>query len=781
MNLIFVTWEHPPDFGGGIGTYVHAASRALAARGHDVRVVTVSRQPYPQREFVDGVQIIRLPVSPGTGPEPAATLKTWQHRSDSVAELLEKLCRAPVDLIEFADYRGEGFTWLTAGRGADRPRSVIRLHTNLSVLARYNSAQPRVRVLEEYENQAIAAADHLLSPSQALAREMQSLLPQLPAIETSPHPVDPVFLDAPPAATAAGDEILYVGRLEQRKGVEALIEAAARVLDECPTARLALAGGDTAWSPAEPSTQRRLQQRVAARHRARVTFLGPVPRPALRERVAAARVCVFPSLFENFPNTCLEAMALGRPVIGTDNSGMAEMIENGVSGVIVPAGDTDELGRALVELFQAPEERRIAMGAAARRRVSQHYASDVIARDLEHLYARLVAASAPPLAARPTVSATASPPKVAIIVPCFNHGAFVRDALDSIRGQTHRHVETVIVDDGSTDAGTRRTLDELRAQGWSVIRQENQGLAAARNTGVRATSAPYFVPLDADDRISPDFVERLLPALQANPALGYAYSTVEFFGAAQGGWECPPYDPRKLLVENLSVATALVRRSAFDEAGGYQRDMIYGFEDWDFWLALLSLGYHGTRVDGPRFYYRKHAGGSMLSETQKRRGEMVHQMIAHHRTLFAQTLELALATKDRMFFQAHQDAWRLREHIADASARGHMPPAPPTTVDDELYQELLAQAELDHIQNSNLWRALQRLKRNPAYRAYARLRFGRDWERAPEAADPRTRLRDLKASRGFRAIQWLKRTSLYRWYARRKYGDEFEAATRPGG
>ncbi len=781
MNLIFVTWEHPPEFGGGIGTYVHAASRALAARGHEVRVVTVSRQPYPLRECVDGVQIIRLPVSPGTGPEPAATLKTWQHRSDSVAELLDKLCRTPVDLIEFADYRGEGFTWLTAGGGAARPRSVIRLHTNLSVLARYNSAQPRVRVLEEYENQAIAVADHLLSPSQALASEMRSLLPQLPAIEISPHPVDPAFLDAPPSSAAARDEILYVGRLEQRKGVEVLIDAAARVLDACPTARLALAGGDTAWSPGEPSTQRRLLQRIATHHRARVTFLGALSRPALRERVAAARLCVFPSLFENFPNTCLEAMALARPVIGTDNSGMAEMIEHGVSGVIVRSGDAEELARAMVELFQTSSARRDAMGAAARQRVIERYAPDVIARDIERLYARLVAASARPAAAPTTIATAVSPPTVAVVVPCFNHGAFLRDALDSIRAQTHSQIETVIVDDGSTDAETRRTLDELRSQGWSVIRQENQGLAAARNTGVRATNAPYFVPLDADDRISPDFVERLLPALQANPALGYAYSTVEFFGAAQGGWECPPYDPRKLLVENLSVATALVRRSAFDEAGGYQRDMVYGFEDWDFWLALLALGYHGARVEGPRFHYRKHAGGSMLSETQKRRGEMVHQMIAHHRTLFAQTLELALATKDRMFFQAHQDAWRLREHIADASSRGQMPPAPPTTVDDELYQELLAQAELDHILNSNLWRALQRLKRNPAYRAYARLRFGRGWERAPDAADPRTRLRDLKASRGFRAIQWLKRTSLYRWYARRKYGEAFEAATPPGG
>ena len=86
-------------------------------------------------------------------------------------------------------------------------------------------------MLEEFENQAIANADHLLSPSRALANELRSLVPQSPQIEISPHPVDPAFLEPGPVAHA-GDEILYVGRLEQRKGVEVLVDAAARLLTE---------------------------------------------------------------------------------------------------------------------------------------------------------------------------------------------------------------------------------------------------------------------------------------------------------------------------------------------------------------------------------------------------------------------------------------------------------------------------------------------------------------------------------------------------------------------
>lgn len=359
-----------------------------------------------------------------------------------------------------------------------------------------------------------------------------------------------------------------------------------------------------------------------------------------------------------------------------------------------------------------------------------------------------------------------SDPPVAIVIPCYNHGKFLPETLDSVRNLNYPRLEVVVVDDGSTDALTLQTLEQVRAAGTRVIRQDNAGLAAARNTGIRATSAPYYVALDADDKLDPQFIRRLLPPLLADDTLGYAYSHVKFFDASAGSWECPEYDPRRLLVENLSVATAVVRRRAFDEAGGYQPDMVYGFEDWDFWIALLAIGYHGRCVPEPLFFYRKHAGGSMLSQTQKRRSEMVQRMIEHHRALFAQCLELSLATKDRMFFAAHMDAWRLREQLA----AGGIAPQSATTVDDEVYQALLAKAELDYIENSNFWRAFQKLKRNPLYRAAARVRFGPGWDAPPSENDPRVRLAQVKASRAWRMIQLLKATPMYRWYAVKKYG-----------
>jgi len=770
MRIVFVSWEYPPQFGGGIGTYVDAASGGLASRGHDVTVVTVSREPYPAREIRNGVTVLRAPFSSPAGDDVVSTLRTWQSRADAVAEVLGKLT-APgdVDVIEFCDYRAEGITWLTQTPRQCRPLSVVRLHTPLSVLYAYNTGHARSLVLEALEHQAILAADAVLSPSAALERELRSRLPELGEVTLSPHPVDAMFLAATPAQPAdETDEILYVGRLEERKGVETLVAAAQRFLPKLPGARLVLVGGDTLKSAAQPSMRAVLAAMLPRELRGRVEFVDRVPRETLVERYRRARLCVFPSHFENFPNTCLEAMALGKCVIGGANSGMAEMIEDGRSGVIVPSRDADALAAAIEHHYAAPADARARLGAAARARVLAHYAPDVIARDLETCYANARKAGSPRVPGGPGVPPGSSTlqPRVAIIIPCFNHGRFLPETLASVEALRWPSLECVVVDDGSTDPQTLDTLADLARRGTRVIRQENAGLAAARNTGVRATDAPFYIPLDADDRLDPAFIAQLLPPLLADPALGYSYSHVRFFDAAAGGWECPPYEPRRLLVENLSVATAVIRRRAFDEVGGYQPDMLYGFEDWDFWLALLSIGYHGVCTPAPLFHYRKHAGGSMLTETQKRRAEMVRKMIEHHRTLFATTLEVSLAQKDQMFFAAHMDAWRLREHVAAAGG------AAASTVDDELYQALLARAELDHIENSRAWRTMQRVKANPLFTALARLRYG------PGAGQPSAdetvaqRLARIKTSRTYRTIQWLKKNPLYRWYARRRYGSQ---------
>lgn len=732
MRIVYVSWEFPPQIGGGIGTYVHAVSRILAARGHEVAVVTVGREAFPTREVADGVTVIRLPGVEPRGGGPLDVLRNWRDRSRAVADVLGKLQRSGVDLIEFPDFRGEGVAYLSETVAGRRPVCVLRLHAPLAVVNAYNPGRTRHEVLEQYELTAIAKADRVVSPSRAVAIELQRRLGPV-VVDASPHPVDPDFLaagvGAPPAGLVAGNDVLYVGRVEPIKGSETLVRAAVRMLHECPGSRLVMLGGDTERSAREPSMRAVLGGIVPRDLSDRLTFREPVARGVLVEAIRQARFCALPSHFDNFPNTCLEAMALGAVVVAGANSGMAEMIEDGVSGVLVPSGDVDALAAALVRVWNMTPEQRRRIGTAAHRRIEERYSPGVVGAEIERLYDGYLRGHGT-VEPRPAVAPAPrrlSPPRVSVVVPCYNQGAFLAEALASVRAQTWPHVECVVVDDGSTDAVTLAALDAARRDGVRVLSQPNAGLAAARNAGIRATDAPYVVPLDADDAIEPGFVEALLGPLDSDASLGFAYGHVRFFGAAQGGWECPPYDPRRLLYENLTVATALLRRRAFEEAGGYREDMVYGYEDWDLWLAMLSLGWRGCCVPQPLFRYRKHPGGSMLSRMADRRAEMVRRMVEHHPRLFA-----AIAGPGRS--------------------------SEPEEL-DPILGRLALEAELSHIENSRLWRLVRSLRLAPAEQS--------------AATEPANRLARIKASIPYRMIRAFKRLPVYRWYARRRYGPDF--------
>lgn len=806
-RYIFVSLEYPPAFGGGIGTYVSAMTRILASQGHEVTVLSVTESPAPTRERLDigphGLEVIRVPLPQGTGEEPGWTLSVWNELSQRFAGILNKIVRhaggpSAIDAIEFPDYRGEGLAYLSGTPRSQRPPCIIRLHTPCVVLSQYNRARTNHGVLEAFEVEAMRLADQLVSPSQALVNELERLCTGLPPMRVLPYPSDPMFLGIDPESERSklgishdedsAREILYVGRLEERKGVETLIAAAPQILANCPKSTLHLVGGDLFRSPDQPSMLRHLQTMIPPGYRDRIVFHGRIPREDLIERYLRARVCVFPSLFENFPNTCLESMALARPTIGTDNSGMAEMIEHGVTGVIARSGDIDSLSRSVVELYRAPVRARARMGAAARESVSSRYQPELIGHEYVRVMSEASGRKATPrsFVPRPSLAARrslATRPGVAVVIPCFNHGAFIRETIASVRKQTVAAQEIIVVNDGSTDRATLEVLEGLPRLGARVIHQENRGLAAARNAGIRASNTEYFVPLDADDCIEPEFIEKLQVPLKRTPTLGYCYSHVRYFGAVTGEWKCPQYEAVRLLVGNLSVATALVRREAFDLTGGYDESLRKGFEDWAFWLSLLSMGYHGFCVPEPLFRYRKHSSGSMLTSTQQARSEILHQLITGHPELFSHNLPWALVEKDRMFFDDHLRASRSDVELGDARERiaylerrladlGH-PERAPASARQNIEPQVVVR-ELDSLLRSRTYRTITRLKELPVYRAYADRRYGPGWESHHEIGSPEERLQRIRNSRGYKVMVTLKKTPVYKVWANWHYGQKAE-------
>lgn len=221
--------------------------------------------------------------------------------------------------------------------------------------------------------------------------------------------------------------------------------------------------------------------------------------------------------------------------------------------------------------------------------------------------------------------------RVAVVVPCFDDGATLREALDSLAGEEAH--ELVVVDDGSTDPETLDVLAGLEREGTRVVRRENGGLAAARMTGVEATEAPYVFPLDADDVLVPGALAALADTLDAAPKAAVAWGGLRLFGAFE--LHVPPadaLDPWELTYLSDVPGTSLVRRTALLEAGGWS--LARGYEDWDLWLALVERGWSGVRVD--RDVLRVRQGRSRLNARWlERHGDFAAELRRRHPELFA--------------------------------------------------------------------------------------------------------------------------------------------------
>ncbi|MGH2343779.1 MAG: glycosyltransferase family 2 protein, partial [Chloroflexota bacterium] len=200
--------------------------------------------------------------------------------------------------------------------------------------------------------------------------------------------------------------------------------------------------------------------------------------------------------------------------------------------------------------------------------------------------------------------------RVSIVIPCYNYGRFLREAVESALAQTLPAHEILIIDDGSTDQSPTIARALAALPGVRLIEQTNQGAVATFNAGVRAGVGEYFVVLSADDRLDPYFLERTVPLLRDQPGTAYVFTAYRMFGARRRSLPALPYSGRRLRLRPYISATSLVRRSAFDEVGGFTTNMEGGVEDWDFFLALEQRGWSAVALPEVLFHYRQHERGN---------------------------------------------------------------------------------------------------------------------------------------------------------------------------
>lgn len=214
--------------------------------------------------------------------------------------------------------------------------------------------------------------------------------------------------------------------------------------------------------------------------------------------------------------------------------------------------------------------------------------------------------------------------QVAAVITSYNQGSMICEAVESVCAQTKLPQSIIIVDDGSKDAASLEILKSLEIEKLpiplKVIYQENAGVSAARNTGIRMAAPPFVMVLDGDDKIEPQYIEKVSYILENDPAMVAASSWMRTFGVMDSV-VCPTGGKiGAFLSHNCCPATHIMRKAAFDKSVGYDEAMRSGFEDWDFFLGLLETDKDAKIgiVESPLINYRTAPESSNVRSMDKR-------------------------------------------------------------------------------------------------------------------------------------------------------------------
>lgn len=213
-------------------------------------------------------------------------------------------------------------------------------------------------------------------------------------------------------------------------------------------------------------------------------------------------------------------------------------------------------------------------------------------------------------------------PKTSIIITCYNLGNYLEEAIANIKDYPpSEDYEVILVNDGSTDEVTIQILKAIEQEDKSVfvLHQPNMGLAKARNNGIKLAKGKYIIPLDADNKLRPEFIKQTIVILDSNKEVDVVHGDAQLFGNKNSVWKGKPFDIAEMVLNNYIDACAGFRKSVWKELGGYDENMpVMGFEDWDLWLRMAVRGHQFQYVEAIFFDYRVR-DNSMLSDAWKMR------------------------------------------------------------------------------------------------------------------------------------------------------------------
>jgi len=373
LRIAFLSYEFPPDTGvGGIATYVRQIATLLSERKVGVEVICASphrEETVQENEFLN-ITWIRCN-------------STEEFRKLSPVIAAKRHAENPVDMVEVPEYGAEG---LHVKEHLPKLPLIVKLHTPKFLIKDLNDHyynQINMRRIKSFiglryrresdpEYKAIRYADHILSPSRSLidiVSHKWSISRE--RILHAPNPYFPSKKLMDLSANPGSKTILYIGRLETRKGVYNLAKAVPQVVNAFPDARFVFLGKDSR-GPYREHSMKKVMMKEMASVSVNVSFIDHVPLTEVHSVIAQSGICIFPSLWENFPNVCLEAMTAGRPIVASQEGGMRDMLEDINGGVFIDPHNPQSIARGIIELLSAEKFRHEA-GERNREKAIEYY------------------------------------------------------------------------------------------------------------------------------------------------------------------------------------------------------------------------------------------------------------------------------------------------------------------------------------------------------------------------------------------------------------------------
>lgn len=490
MRIGLISREFPPFFGGGIGSYTRRWAIALRDAGHEPTVITVGGGGVREDDRLDEIPVIRLPFLIGddwaAGPHPrirsprtlAAFTQFWGGSvfAMHVEEALPAICREHrLEAIEAPDTGA--LAWFALNRRRTDPGYhiapvVLVVHSPSAWVDRLNRASPcgrPERELASMEHDSARMADALVCPSNDLARHAESLWGmEHGRIHVVPNPLGDIAPE-PDAIPGPPGRIAFFGRVEYRKGVDTLLAAFEDVGSKHPGSTLDIVGEDAA-DPDEGGSMSALLTRRFPKGADRVRFHGKLPPERVREMMRAVGVVVVPSPDDNFPYTCVEAMAAGRVVVASRAGGMRDMIRDGIDGLLFSPSDPRDLARVLCDAITLDEPARLALARRAVERITMLCGNGVIVRQRLEIADRM--------RARGAASRAADSPYVILGRPTRG----VRSALESAMANPS-------IDFAYPWSRTRRGIECLGPASHESLRDATITTLAVRRSAIESVGA----------------------------------------------------------------------------------------------------------------------------------------------------------------------------------------------------------------------------------------------------------------------------------------------------